>query len=102
MSESLVVGTSNAWWHGSVGSPLWSEHQTLGGMAQSVGLPAILASQKEPVGIYFISEDLFTLASYYHRDLFETDFLPEGMNILPDTESDHLLPGGLEVASDDE
>ena len=23
-------------WHGSVGSPLWSEHQTRGGMAQSV------------------------------------------------------------------
>ena len=62
----------------------------------------LLASQKEPVGIYFISEDLFTMASYYQRDLFETDFLPEGMNILPDTESDHLLPGGLEVASDDE
>ncbi len=28
---------AQAWWHGSVGSPLWSEHQTRGGMAQSVG-----------------------------------------------------------------
>ncbi len=38
--------------------------------------PRILAALKEPVGIYFISEDLFTLASYYQRDLHDTGFLP--------------------------
>lgn len=36
----------------------------------------ILASLKEPVGIYFISEDMFTLASYYQQDLHDTAFLP--------------------------
>lgn len=37
-----------------------------------------LAAQPKPIGIYFISEDLFTLASYYQSDLHETDFLPSG------------------------
>lgn len=36
----------------------------------------ILAAQEHPVGIYFISEDLFTLASYYQDDLRDTEFLP--------------------------
>ena len=31
-------------------------------------LSRILAAQKKPVGIYFISEDIFTLASYYMQD----------------------------------
>ncbi len=43
----------------------------------------ILAAQEQPVGIYFISEDLFTLASYYRQDLRETGFLPEGWKVLP-------------------
>ena len=38
----------------------------------------ILAAQKEPVGIYFISEDIFTLASYYQTDLKDVMFLPDG------------------------
>ena len=46
----------------------------------------ILAALKEPVGIYFISEDLFTLASYYQRDLHDTGFLPSG--------DWQMLPGG--------
>ena len=46
----------------------------------------ILATLKEPVGIYFISEDLFTLASYYQRDLHDTGFLPSG--------DWQMLPGG--------
>ncbi len=37
----------------------------------------ILAAQTPPIGIYFISEDLFTLASYYQEDLRDTYFLPE-------------------------
>lgn len=35
-----------------------------------------LARQKHPVGIYFISEDIYTLASYYQQDIKDTFFLP--------------------------
>lgn len=38
--------------------------------------------------MYFISEDLFTLASYYQDDLREKGFLPDGWELLPDEESD--------------
>lgn len=38
-------------------------------------LARILAAQKHPIGIYFVSEDLFTLASYYQEDLRDTEFL---------------------------
>ena len=48
----------------------------------------ILAAQRKPVGIYFISEDIFTLASYHLRDLHETQFLPEGWQMLPDDEEE--------------
>ena len=45
----------------------------------------ILAARKPPVGIYFISEDLYTLASYYRDDLREPWFLPApDWKILPD------------------
>lgn len=46
--------------------------------------------------IYFISEDLFTLASYYQAELREKDFLPDGWELLPDDELDPpvLLQGG--------
>ena len=50
----------------------------------------ILAAQKNPVGMYFISEDLFTLASYYQTDLHERGFLPENWSLLPD--DDQELP----------
>lgn len=36
----------------------------------------MLAGQKHPIGIYFISEDIFTLASYYLEDLRDTEFSP--------------------------
>ena len=62
----------------------------------------ILAAQKNPVGIYFISENLFTLASYYQRDLLDTGFFPEGMHMLPEDDIDCLLAGGSDVESDDE
>lgn len=38
----------------------------------------LLAAQTPPIGIYFISEDIFTLASYYLADLRDTAFLPPG------------------------
>ncbi len=51
----------------------------------------MLASQKKPIGIYFISEDLFTLASYYQEDLHERGFIPENWTIFPDDEIDLAL-----------
>ena len=36
----------------------------------------ILAAQDPPIGIYFISEDIYTLASYYMEDLKDTEFFP--------------------------
>ncbi len=50
----------------------------------------LLAAQEKPCGIYFISEDIFTLSSYYLEDLCETEFLPEGWQILPDDEEETL------------
>ena len=47
-----------------------------------------LATQKNPVGIYFISEDIFTLASYYQQDLRDQNMLPFGWDVLPDDELD--------------
>lgn len=38
----------------------------------------ILAASTPPIGIYFISEDIFTLASYYQTDLKDVMFLPGG------------------------
>lgn len=48
----------------------------------------ILASLENPVGIYFISEDVFTLASYYQPDLHDVAFLPDRKRqLLPEDES---------------
>ena len=48
----------------------------------------ILAAQDPPIGIYFISEDLFTLATYYQNDLRDTYFLPqETAEMLPEGEN---------------
>lgn len=53
----------------------------------------LLAAQNPPIGIYFISEDIFTLASYYTRDLKDPEFFPsEDWKILPDEEEN---PKGL-------
>ena len=35
----------------------------------------LLACQEHPVGMYFINEELFTLASYYQKQMKDTDFL---------------------------
>ena len=45
----------------------------------------ILATLKNPVGIYFINEDIFTLASYYQEDMREKRFFPSlDWQMLPD------------------
>lgn len=36
----------------------------------------MLAAHEPPIGIYFISEDIFTLASYYMEDLRDPSFFP--------------------------
>ncbi len=49
----------------------------------------LLASLKHPVGMYFISEDIFTTASYYKNDLKDTFFLPDGdWKMLPEDSLD--------------
>lgn len=54
----------------------------------------ILAMQRKPIGIYFISEDIFTLASYYIEDMKDTHFLPSpDWQILPDDEEEVLMLG---------
>lgn len=48
----------------------------------------LLATQTPPIGIYFISEDIYTLASYYKEDLRDESFLPyPGRETLPDDET---------------
>ena len=53
----------------------------------------MLAAQPHPVGIYFISEDIFTLASYYLTDLRDMEFMPTpDWKVLQDgTETDRYL-----------
>lgn len=43
----------------------------------------MLAAQEHPIGIYFISEGIFTLASYYQPDLRDEGMLPAGWQKLP-------------------
>ncbi|MBQ3279544.1 MAG: recombinase family protein, partial [Clostridia bacterium] len=57
----------------------------------------LLAAQEKPVGIYFINEDLYTLASYYQWDLKETEFLPPGWQVFPESRPESLLPGGRDA-----
>ena len=48
-----------------------------------------LATQPKPIGIYFISEDIYTLASYYLEDMRERSFLPSAdWKLLPDEADD--------------
>ena len=51
----------------------------------------LLAAQKKPIGIYFISEDIYTLASYYLLDLNRGNLLPEGWEPLPEDDLDRTL-----------
>ena len=50
-----------------------------------------LAAQSPPVGIYFISEDIFTLGSYYKHDMLDKDMLPTGIELLPLDELDEPM-----------
>lgn len=44
-----------------------------------------LATLEKPVGIYFVNEDIYTLASYYQDDMREKRFFPTpDWQMLPD------------------
>lgn len=45
-------------------------------LTETILCSRLLAAQPHPIGIYFVSEDLFTLASYYQEDLRDKEFLP--------------------------
>lgn len=51
----------------------------------------MLAAQEHPIGIYFISEDIFTLASYYQSDLRDEGLFPAGWQMLPPDELDEPM-----------
>lgn len=62
------------------------------GKAEDITLISrLLAAMPHPVGIYFISEDIFTLASYYQDDLRDKSFFPSGWALLPDDQNEALL-----------
>lgn len=52
----------------------------------------LLACQEHPVGIYFINEDIFTLASYYQKEMRDKNFLPDDIRTfkLPDGEEEYV------------
>ncbi len=50
------------------------------------------------VGVYFISEDIFTMATYYRYDRRDEEFLVPGLDPIPDgDEEPSLLNGGNHV-----
>lgn len=62
---------------------------------------SMLAALEKPVGIYFVSENIFTLASYYQHDNHDREFFPSGdWEVLPEDEAEELplLMGGVEDA----
>lgn len=64
-------------------------------------LTRMLAALEKPVGIYFVSENIFTLASYYQHDNHDREFFPSGdWEVLPEDEAEELplLMGGVEDA----
>lgn len=62
------------------------------GKAEDITLISrLLAAMPHPVGIYFISEDIFTLASYYQDDLRDRSFFPSGWAMLPDDPMEETL-----------
>lgn len=59
----------------------------------------LLAALKNPVGIYFVSENIFTLASYYLHDNHDKEYFPsEDWEVLPEDEAEDLplLTGGVD------
>lgn len=62
------------------------------GKAEDITLISrLLATMPHPVGIYFISEDIFTLASYYQDDLRDRSFFPSGWAMIPDDPREDVL-----------
>ena len=64
-------------------------------------LARLLAALEKPVGIYFVSENIFTLASYYRHDNHDREFFPfEDWEVLPDDDAEEfpLLTGGADDA----
>ena len=58
----------------------------------------LLAAQPHPVGMYFIGEDIYTLASYYQNDIRDKQFfLGEDWVCLPD--EDEYQPKAMETKS---
>ena len=60
-------------------------------------LARLLAALERPVGIYFVSENVFTLASYYLHDNQDRELFPsEDWIPLPDDEAEErpLMIGG--------
>ena len=48
-----------------------------------------LATLKKRVGVYFVNEDIYTLASYYQEDMREKRFFPTpDWQMLPDDNDD--------------
>lgn len=48
----------------------------------------LLAAHDPPIGVYFISEDIFTLASYYRNDLYDPELFPsDNWEVLPDPDA---------------
>lgn len=54
-------------------------------------LARILAALENPVGIYFVSEDIFTMASCYQDTLHDWGMFPDHWSILPDNISEESL-----------
>lgn len=52
----------------------------------------ILAAQEKPIGIYFVSEDIYSLSSYFLEDLRDLSFFPTpDWQILPDDDKEAQL-----------
>ena len=54
-------------------------------------LARILAALANPVGIYFVSEDIFTMASCYQDTLHDWGMFPDHWSVLPDNISEESL-----------
>ena len=54
-------------------------------------LARILAALEKPVGIYFVSEDIFTMASCYQDTLHDWGMFPDHWSVLPDSISEESL-----------
>lgn len=57
----------------------------------------LLACQEHPIGIYFINEDFFTLASYYQNQMRDLDFLDSGSGF----QFDRITDGDIYADADE-